>query len=416
MGAGIKPPIAADMYRGNETLSGTTGKRRVRSSIIPCTVARSRRLGKFPGGDFRQRLSGRIPGLARRSVLCPGRSPLAPPHGPRDRPRPRDASHHAVRLALASGGRVARIGHRGKLSPAGARNPSALGRGKTNGAVRARWSGCCGPAFRISFAVPAGPCAAAVRAARPARMPCSRDSWNKASASAAPREFRSVPGGVGKKTPSPASIDRACPAATACWSATARYWHWLLERRAYDQFYVALDGPDLWDFKESSTRLVGYAAIKGEKIVELVTAPERRKAAMELLARACGDAIEQDHRRHLAARSRPAARCWAIFATKRNRCRFDPESVFQEQVRAAVSGSRKVFEQVPACRVLHGAAARSAGAAADDVRRVRATGCRGRARPAVGTRVARRRAEVSDRDCRPRPGHGRHAWAAVIFA
>ena len=75
------------------------------------------------------------------------------------------------------------------------------------------------------------------------------------------------------------------------------YWHWLLERRAYDQFYVALDGPDLWDLKESSTRLVGYAAIKGEKIVELVTAPDRRKAAMELLARACGDAIEQDQRR-----------------------------------------------------------------------------------------------------------------------
>ena len=74
------------------------------------------------------------------------------------------------------------------------------------------------------------------------------------------------------------------------------YWHWLLERRAYDQFYVALDGPDLWDLKESSTRLVGYAAIKGEKIVELVTAPDRRKAAMELLARVCGDAIEQDHR------------------------------------------------------------------------------------------------------------------------
>jgi predicted acetyltransferase len=77
---------------------------------------------------------------------------------------------------------------------------------------------------------------------------------------------------------------------------TRPYWHWLLERRAYDQFYVALDGPDLWDFKESSTRLVGYVAIKGAKIVELVTAPDRRKAAMELLARTCGDAIEQDHR------------------------------------------------------------------------------------------------------------------------
>ena len=78
---------------------------------------------------------------------------------------------------------------------------------------------------------------------------------------------------------------------------TRPYWHWLLERRSYDQFYVALDGPDLWDFKETSTRLVGYAAIQGEKIIELVTVPDRRKVAMELLARACGDAIEQDHRR-----------------------------------------------------------------------------------------------------------------------
>ena len=74
------------------------------------------------------------------------------------------------------------------------------------------------------------------------------------------------------------------------------YWHWLLERRAYDQFYVALDGPDMWDFTESSTRLVGYAAIKGERILELVAAPDRQKAALELLARACGDAIENDKR------------------------------------------------------------------------------------------------------------------------
>jgi len=77
---------------------------------------------------------------------------------------------------------------------------------------------------------------------------------------------------------------------------TRSYWHWLLERRAYDQFYVALDGPDLWDLKESSTQVVGYAAIRGERVIELMTAPGRRKAVMELLARTCGDAIEQDHR------------------------------------------------------------------------------------------------------------------------
>lgn len=77
---------------------------------------------------------------------------------------------------------------------------------------------------------------------------------------------------------------------------TRSYWHWLLERRAYDRFYVALDGPDLWDLKETSTRVVGYAAIRSEKIIELMTVPGRKKVVMELLARACGDAIEQDQR------------------------------------------------------------------------------------------------------------------------
>jgi predicted N-acetyltransferase YhbS len=84
------------------------------------------------------------------------------------------------------------------------------------------------------------------------------------------------------------------------------YWHCMLERRAYDHFYVALDGPDLWDLKEASTQVVGYAAIRGEKIIELMTVPGRKKVAMELLARACGDAIEQDQRQivlHAAADS-----------------------------------------------------------------------------------------------------------------
>ncbi len=85
---------------------------------------------------------------------------------------------------------------------------------------------------------------------------------------------------------------------------TRSYWHCLLERRAYDHFYVALDGPDLWDLKESNTRVVGYAAIRGERILELLTVPGRKRVVMELLARACGDAIEQDQRQlvlHAAA-------------------------------------------------------------------------------------------------------------------
>ena len=94
------------------------------------------------------------------------------------------------------------------------------------------------------------------------------------------------------------------------------YWHWLLERGVCDQFYVALDGRDLWDFKESSTQVVGYAAIKGEKIIELAVAPDCGKAGMELLARACGDAIEQDHRQ-IALCARQAAVTWSIFRARR---------------------------------------------------------------------------------------------------
>ncbi len=35
---------------------------------------------------------------------------------------------------------------------------------------------------------------------------------------------------------------------------TRPYWQWLLQRRAFDQLYVALDGPNLWDLDESTTQ------------------------------------------------------------------------------------------------------------------------------------------------------------------
>jgi len=46
--------------------------------------------------------------------------------------------------------------------------------------------------------------------------------------------------------------------------------------------------------EEVNTRIVGYAITKGEDILELATAPDRRKAAAELLRRACSDAIEHN--------------------------------------------------------------------------------------------------------------------------
>ena len=161
---------------------------------------------------------------------------------------------------------------------------------------RARSSDCCGHGSRISSAERAGRCVATIWAAanphavlarlleegiglrRTARIQVR--PWRRWEEDAIARVYRqNLPDSYG-------ALERS-----------RAYWHWLLERRAFDQFYVALDGPDLWDFKETSTRVVGYAAIRAEKIIELVTVPDRRKVAMELLARACGDAIEQDHRR-----------------------------------------------------------------------------------------------------------------------
>jgi len=75
---------------------------------------------------------------------------------------------------------------------------------------------------------------------------------------------------------------------------TSAYWQWLLNRRGYDQLYVALDGPEQLELGEISTRIVGYAAIKGEQIMELMAAPDCPRAAVELLVRCCGDAIERD--------------------------------------------------------------------------------------------------------------------------
>ena len=57
---------------------------------------------------------------------------------------------------------------------------------------------------------------------------------------------------------------------------------------------MALEGPEQLELGEISTRIVGYAVTRGEQIVELMTAPDRPRAAAELLARCCGDAIEHD--------------------------------------------------------------------------------------------------------------------------
>ena len=80
---------------------------------------------------------------------------------------------------------------------------------------------------------------------------------------------------------------------------TEAYWQWLVNREGYDRLYVVLDGPNLLELEENRSPIVGYAAIRGEQIVELLATPRCRMAAAKLLARACGDAIEHGYHRVL---------------------------------------------------------------------------------------------------------------------
>lgn len=76
---------------------------------------------------------------------------------------------------------------------------------------------------------------------------------------------------------------------------TEAYWRWLVDRRGYDRLYVALDGPNMFELDETRTPIVGYAVIRGERILELMVEPDRQSAAVDLLARVCDDAIEEGY-------------------------------------------------------------------------------------------------------------------------
>ncbi len=296
MGAGIKPPTAAEKRHSNETLSGNTGKRRVRSSIIRCTASDHIALGYFLAEIFGTRYPAEFQAALADPLYTPGDRLLLRRMG-------RVIAHvHLTRRIMQFGPLALPVAGLQGLATAANCRQEGLGthlllaaerQMKQSGALvgllrtriphffrRTGWAVCGGSSgcAATPHAVLARLLEQGLGLRRTRRIQVR--PWRRWEEDAITRVYRqNLAGSYGR-------LER-----------NRSYWHWLLERRAYDQFYVALDGPDLWDLKESSTRLVGYAAIKGEKIVELVTAPDRRKAAMELLARTCGDAIEQDQRR-----------------------------------------------------------------------------------------------------------------------
>lgn len=88
-----------------------------------------------------------------------------------------------------------------------------------------------------------------------------------------------------------------CPPIIGCTAhgpleRTEAYWKWLLDRRAFGQLFVALEGLELLEIDESKTRVVGYAVARGAEILELMAAPDCPRAAAELLARCCCEGVE----------------------------------------------------------------------------------------------------------------------------
>lgn len=85
---------------------------------------------------------------------------------------------------------------------------------------------------------------------------------------------------------------------------------------------MAIHGPDKLELDDTLTPIVGYAVMQEGRIVELVTAPHHRDAAAELLARACGDAIERDLH-HIRVDAAPDESLHQIFAEAGGRGCFD---------------------------------------------------------------------------------------------
>lgn len=82
------------------------------------------------------------------------------------------------------------------------------------------------------------------------------------------------------------------------WGAEARNderWRWLIAREAYDWLYVAVEGNERSQLDDGQRHIVGYALVKGGRIVEMIASPLRQDAAEALVMRACRDAIECDH-------------------------------------------------------------------------------------------------------------------------
>ncbi|MGY8767227.1 MAG: GNAT family N-acetyltransferase [Pirellulales bacterium] len=81
------------------------------------------------------------------------------------------------------------------------------------------------------------------------------------------------------------------------YGSTARsdeHWQWLLNRRAFDRIYIAIDGGNKLALDGDMSRILGYAVVSENSILEMMTVNDDRRPAEILMSRICSDALEND--------------------------------------------------------------------------------------------------------------------------
>jgi predicted N-acetyltransferase YhbS len=102
------------------------------------------------------------------------------------------------------------------------------------------------------------------------------------------------------------------------------YWRWLIGRGGNERIYVAIDGPDQFELDDSLAPIIGYAATRKGRLMEIMCSGDHPQAAVQLLERACGDAIERGiDRVEVEAPSEDPLHAM-LAAAGGNRCYMDP--------------------------------------------------------------------------------------------
>lgn len=73
---------------------------------------------------------------------------------------------------------------------------------------------------------------------------------------------------------------------------SAQMWQWLLQRKAFDALYVAIRGGNKLALDDAVERIVGYAIVKDQRILEVIGHPEHAEVQQALVCRICSDLYE----------------------------------------------------------------------------------------------------------------------------